>query len=168
MTILVWANGVLAVDRAGVIKNTKHSLPKFHLKDDEVIVGVGHATLSAELVDWYLNNRNKPYPTTQHAYKMRAQGLSADLFVAKLGHLLRFEDSEIPIDHHLEKCAFGDGADFAYGALAMSATATQAVSIAEEYCTNCGGGADVFYFSTKGVQHNVMDWFGSTQQPRRI
>ena len=47
------------------------------------------------------------------------------------------------INHGYSPCAFGDASDFAYGALAMGATAEQAVIAAQKYSATSGHGVQV-------------------------
>lgn len=41
---------------------------------------------------------------------------------------------------------YGEGRDFAYGALEMGANAIKAVEVASKYCISCGMGIDVLSF----------------------
>jgi hypothetical protein len=52
--------------------------------------------------------------------------------------LRRYENQHVPVDHGRNKCAFGVGKDFAYGALAVGATAELAVHAASQFIPECG------------------------------
>ena len=58
--------------------------------------------------------------------------------------LSRYEGTPHPIKHGGNACAFGDASDFAYGALAMGATAVEAVRVAINYSNKCGGNIESF------------------------
>jgi hypothetical protein len=107
-----------------------------------VLTGVGNMTLVLAMRNWYVAGRDaSKFPTEQ-----TLPDRWCEFIVATPDGLFRYERSPIPIEHGKNKCAFGYGKDFAYGALAMGATAEQAVSIANKFSPHCGMGVDVFNF----------------------
>jgi hypothetical protein len=105
-----------------------------------ILTGVGSMTLVLTMRDWYINGHHPiQFPTEQ-----TLPDRWCEFIVATPDGLFRYERSPIPIEHGKNKCAFGAGKDFAYGALAMGATAEQAVTIANRYSIHCGMGVDVF------------------------
>ncbi len=138
MSIVVWDGQSLAVDRGGTDGATLFELDKCWEIGDAVVTGTGDYGSIAALRDWYtLYVGGRGFPSLLHP---------AELIVvsANVG-LRRFEHtSALPIAHGFNKCAFGSGRDFAYGALAMGATAEQAAEVACRYSTSCGHGVKVF------------------------
>jgi hypothetical protein len=64
--------------------------------------------------------------------------------IVSLRGLRRYEQGLSPVEHGRDKCAFGEGRDFAYGALAMGATAAKAVEIANQHSVHCGLGVATY------------------------
>lgn len=137
MSVVVWDGISLAMDRGGTDGFTMWELDKAWQHGDEVLTGTGHHSTLVALRDWYLSGRDvDTYPKSLNP---------AELVVASPSGLKRYELSScIPIDHGLNKCAFGAGRDFAYGAMAMGATAEQAVQVACKFSVSCGHGVRVF------------------------
>jgi predicted lipoprotein with Yx(FWY)xxD motif len=83
--------------------------------------------------------------------------MGTQLLVVSRKGVMRYDASPYFIKHNL-KCAFGDGAQFAYGALAMGASAAEAVAIASQYSPTCGQGMDIFTFHEDGeIGHEVRE-----------
>lgn len=138
MSVVVWDGISLAVDRAATDGVTKWELDKVTvLLDGALLTGVGdHGALSA-LRNWFLGGEDpEDYPRTLQR---------AELILVTYKGLFRYESaSPHPIEHRHNKCAFGSGKDFAYGALAMGATSEQAATVACNFSTSCGHGVQVF------------------------
>ena len=136
MTIVVYDGKSIAIDRAAVSGTVIHRATKAWVHGDAVITGTGAASHVSALVNWYKQGADADdYPV---------YATHAELIVATSVNLLRYERSPHPVDHGNNKCAFGDGRDLAYGALAMGATAAQAAQVACHYNPNCGGGLDIY------------------------
>ena len=142
MTIVVWDGTTLAVDRGVTDGFTMWEQDKAWKLDDIVITGSGHMASVIAMRDWYMNGSN---PDTFPNKLVMGDNYSELIVVSRAG-LIRFEKTYIPFEHGHNKCAFGSGKDFAYGALAMGATAEQAVSIANHFSIHCGMGVDVYSF----------------------
>lgn len=134
MSVVVWDGISLAADRGGTDGFTMWAMDKIHMYGSEALTGVGPHDAIAALVGWYKAGAS-PDNMPRSLYP-------AELIVTSPDGLRRYEANRpTPIDHGLNKCAFGVGRDFAYGAMAMGATATQAVEVACQYSGHCGHGA---------------------------
>jgi hypothetical protein len=142
VTIVVWDGATLAVDRGVTDGYTMWEQDKAWRLGNAVLTGVGNMTLVLAMRNWYVAGRDaSKFPTEQ-----TLPDRWCEFIVATPDGLFRYERSPIPIEHGKNKCAFGYGKDFASGALAMGATAEQAVSIANKFSPHCGMGVDVFNF----------------------
>jgi hypothetical protein len=139
MSVVVWDGQSLALDRGATDGVTMWELDKWWKDGDDVLTGVGHHATLVALRDWYLAGRDlDTFPRLLQP---------AELVVVTGGRLHRYEHtSPRPIDHGTNKCAFGAGRDFAYGAMAMGATAEQAAQVACGFSVACGHGVKVFRF----------------------
>lgn len=136
MSVVVWDGKSLACDRGVTDGVTLWEYAKLRMFKDYAIAGIGNQTDVKRLMDWYVAGAHPAaYPT----------GISsADIFVARGNTLYHFEKSPYPLHYGDTKVAFGTGKDFAFGALAMGATAAQAVEVACKFSTTCGHGVDVY------------------------
>lgn len=137
MSIVVWDGKTLASDRGASDGPTIWEVTKLRTFKDFALVGVGPSLEVGRLTDWYLNG--------SHTDKFPYTGAGAKLLVCRNKKLFEYSNSSLPniFDEH-HKVAFGSGKDFAFGALAMGATAEQAVHIACRYSTSCGHGVDTY------------------------
>lgn len=141
MTVVVW-DGVdtLATDRLAMDDGLKWRSKKAWYSDGYIITGVGNAGCILRQNEWFREGCiPKEYPFVHDHNSL----WSCFLVVAPNVGLLQFENSPFPITRGFTACAYGDGRDFAYGALAMGASAEKAVEIANTFSTNCGFGCDV-------------------------
>ncbi len=143
MTVIVWDGQTLATDRAASVGNAQWKTAKaWHHVDERgpcIISGVG--TLSAVLYmrEWYkLGAIPKDFP------EMQGEKHWAHLLVVTSEGLMRYEQAPYAIAHGRTQCAFGEGRDFALGAMAMGADAARAVMIAENFSPYCGHGVDTY------------------------
>ncbi len=146
MTVVVWDGETLATDCAatdGVAKWESTKAWEGYCADygDVIISGAGPLQTILRMRDWILgSNPHRVFPKQQEGPQF-----CYFLVVTKHQGLLRWEQGPIPIEHGYSKCAFGEGKDFAYGALAMGATAEEAVKIANEYSVHCGLGVKTYH-----------------------
>ena len=109
----------------------------WRLPSGEIIGGVGTAHDIFKMKLWVTEGRNPDrFP--------KVSDTSNFIIVTKLSGLVRYTNSPTPIEHGFNKCAFGSGREFAYGALFAGANATVAVKAACEFATHCGNGVDTF------------------------
>lgn len=139
MSVVVWDGRSLALDRGGTDGATLFELDKYWEVGGEVITGVGDYGSITALRDWYtLHVGGRGFPSLLHPAELIV--VQRDVGLRRYEHI-----SASPIAHGFNKCAFGSGRDFAYGALAMGATAEQAAEVACRYSISCGHGVKVFH-----------------------
>lgn len=150
MSVVVWDGKTLATDTQCNMGNAKFNAPKAWYKsvggEACILSGVGTLKNIHRHKQWLLhtydtdgNDNSFPYADVENHYYQF-------ILVNKNG-LLRYEGTPYPIDHGVNACAFGEAADFAYGALAMGATAVEAVKVAIAYSNQCGGNVESFSLS---------------------
>jgi|TARA_R110000744_G_scaffold173945_4_gene292690 hypothetical protein len=144
MSIVVWDGTTLATDRAATDGTTKWRATKAwrHTTDAGtplILSGVGPLQTILAMKNWMVEGADQNrFPSAQLA------PLFCHFLVVSPTGLIRYEQSPLPIDHHRCKCAFGEGAPFAYGAMAMGASAAKAVEIANQHSVYCGLGVDTY------------------------
>lgn len=153
MTVIVWDGHTLAVDRAAVRETTTHRAPKSWVSNNSVLAGTGTADEVRQLVEWYKNGANKLlFPKYLMFSHNPPEMVTVD---ASLG-LTRYSQMETVV-HGFNACAFGDGADFAYGALACGASASKAALAACKFSTTCSPPIDVYTFGGAGITVTVLE-----------
>lgn len=150
MTVIAWDGEVLATDTQCTMGNAKYQSPKAWYEsvggEACIISGVGTLKNIHRHKQWLIEGGDSPFPYSDienHYYQL--------ILVTKEG-LLRYEGTPYPIEHGVNACAFGEASDFAYGALAMGATAVEAVVVAIQYSHQCGGNVES-YSLVKGDGH---------------
>ena len=143
MTIIVWDGSILATDRAatdGVAKWQTDKAWYYGEGEDRVILsGAGPLSSILEMREWVKGGaEHNKFPSGQTTNPCHF------IVVSPYQGLYRFESTPYVIPHGDQQCAFGDGREFAYGALAMGATAKQAVEVANQYSLHCGLGVKEF------------------------
>ena len=144
MTIVVWANNILATDRAATDGTAKWKTDKawyYGEGDNRIILsGTGPLYTILAMREWYKGGalENK-FPKEQSSNPCHF------IVVSQKEGLTRYEQSPIAIHHGANACAFGDGRDVAYGALHMGATARQAVEAANAHSLHCGLGVAEYW-----------------------
>ena len=139
MSVIVWDGKTLATDRAALSGSIHHRIVKAWRHEGAILTGTGSVKRIHEMVEWYKRGVDTPFPEGQKTSNW------CHFIVVDEHGLKRYEQSPIPIEHGFNSCAFGSGQDLAYGALAMGASAEQAVEIANQYSRNCGHGVDIFH-----------------------
>jgi hypothetical protein len=139
MSIVVWDGSTLATDCAasdGVAQWKTEKAWYFGEGEDRLILsGTGPLHSILEMREWFKAGfKPSEFPTIQTTHPCHF------IVVSPAQGLYRYESTHIPIVHGQEKCAFGQGREFAYGALATGATAQRAVEITNEYSVHCGLG----------------------------
>ena len=144
MTIIVWDGKTLATDRAATDGAAQWQTVKawFHGEGESRIIlsGAGPVQAILEMRDWFkagaLHNEFPSVQLTPHFCHF--------VVVSPLVGLYRFEQGTIPIEHGYGPCAFGEGKDFAMGALFMEADAAEAVRAANAFSVHCGLGVATY------------------------
>lgn len=151
MTIIVYADNVLVVDKSGTDGDSKWpQIKAWPQPNGEVITGVGPAVTILQMRDWYLAGAHpKQMPLAQYGDNY------CEFIVVNHQGVRRWERGPVAMEHGTYACAFGIGRDFAYGALAAGADAVEAAEIACHYSNHCGLGLDIFKFMEipNGTKH---------------
>lgn len=140
MSVVVWDGNGLAADRQATSYDTRVQTQKvFMAHDGNVVAFTGSMGAGYELIEWYNNGRIvAEYPAIQKTDDW------ARLIVCSKDGCWSYEQSHIPMKVLDKYAAFGSGADFARGALAMGADAIRAVQVANQFNVYCGYGVDYF------------------------
>ena len=140
MTVIAWDGKTLATDRMANDGSQKWESSKAWYgmsKEKEVVIitGVGLASYIRELSEWYQQGMEGDVP-------LQKPGM-AQLIVVKKDGLYELSYKRLR-PRTTPYSAFGDGKEIALGALAMGATASQAVNICNEHSLQCGKGVELF------------------------
>jgi hypothetical protein len=151
MTVIVWDGTNLATDKAGTDSHRKWATTKAWYHEGSILTGAGSLKLILEMREWYKRGaKTEDFPNEQ-----RSSHFCQFVVVDEHG-LKRYEQSPIPIEHGFNACAFGTGQDFAYGALAMGASAEQSVEATNKFSVNCGHGVEVFTITTESNNEKTI------------
>ncbi len=136
MTIVVWDGKTLAADRAATDGAAQWETEKIWEWNSNLISGAGPLQTILTMRDWYKKGaKNVSFPHLQ-----RNPGTWCHFVVVGKDGLTRWEMGLHPIPHGFNICAFGEGKDFAYGAMEMGADAIRAVEVANKFSVHCGLG----------------------------
>ncbi len=138
MTVIAYDGKSLATDRqstsSGLILAASKSM---RLKDGTVLAWAGTSVQGLVLADLYRRKQlAKHWPDFQNGEKFTF------LVVARKGKVVFYEQQRIPLPVEVAPYAWGAGRELAIGAMAMGATAKQAVEIASRWEASCGCGVD--------------------------
>lgn len=148
MTVIVFDGATCAVDSGAVAETTMLRVRKFWIRGDELITGAGETSHVVAMAEWYLAGAKPPeFPPMLHLKR------DAELVVIDSRRVRRYEASPYGVDHGNVRCAFGGGRDFAYGALAMGASAAQAAEVACLFSPVCAEPVHTFVWDNDGVRH---------------
>lgn len=147
MTVIVFDGNTCAVDSGSVAETTMLRVRKFWTRTDELITGAGDASHVVAMAEWYLAGAKvDEFPPLIRAKQ------DAELIIIDSRGVRRFEASPYAVDHGNVRCAFGGGRDFAYGALAMGASATEAAGIACMFSPMCAEPIHTFIWDNGEVR----------------
>lgn len=154
MSVVVWDGKSLAADRQSTDCDMREESTKIRLIEagpfkGEVVAWVGGEVDGSALADWYEQGAE---PDKWPKAAQIDNESSSSLIVAGVAGCKHFQGTHAPIAVRVTSPfrAWGSGRDFAMGALAMGATAAEAVMVASRFCITCGVGIDVYH-----VQSNV-------------
>ncbi len=143
MTVIVWDGSTLATDSAASdeVVQWKSTKAWYHGEGDDrlILSGTGPLASIVAMREWFKEGyADSEFPIIQVTHPCH--------FIVISPHvgLYRYEQSHTPIEHGRDSCAFGEGREFAYGALFMGANAAQAVAAANEYSPHCGLGVEEY------------------------
>lgn len=139
MSVIAWDGHTVAADKRGVCGNTATTTTKLWLMPKGVVIGaIGDSDFGLAIVDWWSDGAD---PASWPSFQ------STDNWA----RLIVFEPGQAPYSYERHPVkqvvedyfmAWGSGSDLALGALAMGATARQAVAIACRFDIYCGNGID--------------------------
>lgn len=137
MSVIVWDGAVVAADMSLNDGRVLVPIEKLWRVGGVVLGGVGSIHDIGAMKEWVLEGRKpESYPVVgEH---------SCFVYVTPERGLIRYTNKPIGIAHGFNKCAFGTGRDFAYGALYIGATSVEAVKAACKYGMDCGSGIIAF------------------------
>lgn len=145
MTVIAWDGRSIAADRLGSDNGTKMECTKIRkLHSGDILAFTGSYWQQEMLMRWYIAGcKPEEWPEFQQ------KGDDWMLMVSIVqGRCFRYERGAYPVLVENDYYAWGSGQDYAMGALAMGATARQAVEIASLHSTTCGLGVDVYDIGT--------------------
>jgi hypothetical protein len=143
MSVIAWDGKTLAADRQATRGGTMTTSVKIFKVDDRLFGLIGPHASSVRLYNWLLSGMN---PVSFPKDLETDSDIPIVYVVYKSGHVVKFEDSPYPIIIKDEFWADGSGGDLALGAMAMGATAEEAIGVASKYNIYCGCGIDRFSF----------------------
>lgn len=144
MTVVAWDGTAIAADRQATYGGgTATSVTKlYRLDNGEVVSWCGEMQNCLGAHNWYCAGAD---PSEWVNYRLNEEN-SISLIVLSEDGLYVFDNGPYPRKIEDLFAAFGSGHEFAMGALAMGATAKEAVEIASRFDTGCGLGVDVMRF----------------------
>lgn len=141
MSVIVWDGTTIAADKRGTNADLITVTTKLHKLDSGVVLGwTGTMEHGLGLMEWFKNGAKKEeWPSFQQ------KDTWTRLIVAHPdGHIVQYEQEPYPQLIESDRCAWGSGRDYAFGAMAMGADAIKAVEVASEFCSSCGNGVTSF------------------------
>lgn len=142
VTVLAWDGTSLAADRQVTRSGQRGSITKLlRLDTGEVLSWTGHLQNCLGMQHWYLAGAK---PCEWNNYRVDPES-HAELVILSEDGLWTFGG---PYGIKVEDpfIALGSGSEYALAALAMGATAKEAVEIASRFDNHCGLGVDVMQF----------------------
>ena len=138
MSVVAWDGKNLAADKLMCGNDCTRTTTKIFRVKDAVIAFTGDIACGLILLDWYKDGcKKEDYPAFQTDKEDWTRMIIADKKGCRF-----YEKYPIAIEVEDPYSAWGSGRDFAMGALAMGATAGEAVKVASMFCLSCGGGTD--------------------------
>lgn len=141
MTVIAWDGTTLAADKAmWCAEHIDIGTKIWKINNDTILAGTGEFSTVLDMVDWWKRGGvPKDFPKRNTNIDTYARLI---VVTAKGCHMV--EISPVLIEVENTPVAWGSGRDYALGAMAMGAAAVEAVEIANNLCTTCGGGVDHF------------------------
>lgn len=153
MTVVVWDGKTLATDRQAndgsmkweaekawyvtykVEKYMKSATNSVPVNKHAIISGIGVLGSILKMRDWFVSGADPA--------KLDVQPNSAELIVVSEKGLAVWSTNGTSVELSAPM-AFGEGREYALGAMAMGAKAEEAVQIANEYSLHCGKGVSCY------------------------
>lgn len=146
MTVVAWDGKTLACDKQSTRGEKIGTRTKMSSMDNgDVVVSVGSIDRSLSMVLWYSSGAKRTdFPVFQGTDDW------VNLIVLSGGKVFEYQQEPVGIPCEDPYMAWGSGADFALGAMAVGATAVEAVLAASKHSTTCGMGVDSFTVDEAG------------------
>lgn len=140
MSIIAYDGKFIAADKLMSNGDGKSTTQKLFKINNKLFYGFTGAVDSGLLMaSWYKNGaKPKEFPEIQKTDNW------SRLIVFKNSDIFYYEQTPFAIPCIDKFMAWGSGRDYAIGAMAMGATAVEAVKVAIEHCSSCGIGVDSF------------------------
>lgn len=140
MTVIAFDGKSIATDRLADDNGIKYECAKIvKLDTGEILAFTGFLWHKELLTEWYINGcKPSDWPDFQKGSDW------STIVLAKGGLVKCFDQGHLPSLVLNKFYAWGSGAKFAMGAMAMGASAKEAVEITNQVSTTCGMGVDVF------------------------
>ena len=144
MTVIAWDGKTLAADRMGTYGAMRRTRCKIRvLSPDVAVSSTGDVDEGLILKDWFeAGAKQEAYP------KFQTREHFTSLVVCDHGRVYEYSSECVRIPVEDPYAAWGDGSDFAMGAMAMGADARKAVEMTIQHCVSCGNGVDAFDVQT--------------------
>lgn len=145
MSIVAWDGKTLAADRQGTHYGLRRTIPKSkRLPNGDIVAWTGEAAQGLILSDWHVDGADpEKWPKFQET-----DDWCRLIVITKQG-VIEYEQYPAPMRFEGAYMAWGAGRDFALGALAMGATAKEAVEVACRFNNSCGMGVDVYELTSE-------------------
>lgn len=146
MTVIVYKDGVLAVDSGCTAGNLLSRVTKWHKasRDGAILTVAGRVDVAHELFAWYeAGAEPESWPDVQ-----TTEDFSVLVVLPTNGQPPCYYESRpwpIPVE---DAAAYGSGQDVATGALLFGAKAIEAAHVAAKGCVDCA--APIYWFTAKG------------------
>lgn len=141
MSVVAWDGNVLATDRMANDGSLKWESSKaWYVVSKQtgkicIVSGVGMLAHILEMRDWFRDSGN---PEDLNIPKQTAELIVVD---DEGLAVYSYNGTSVRLSAPM---AFGEGREYALGAMAVGADATQAVHVANEYSLHCGKGVECF------------------------
>lgn len=146
MSVIAWDGEVLAADKLATRGDILYTTTKI-FKIGADAVGTTHCLTSGlKLIGWY-----KAGAKPEEFPKLNKDTDYAMLIVVNREGVRHYEAEPVGIPITDPFFAWGSGSEFAIGAMAMGASAIQAVEIASKHCSGCGRGVDHIRINGSGI-----------------
>lgn len=142
MSVIVWDGKTLAADRQATNCDRKITLSKIRrLSDGTLLAWTDGTGEGAAMARWYEEGAD---PEKLPDFQNDDDNWARLVVVQLSGKFITFEKHGEHFEVLDRFTAFGAGADFAIGAMAMGADARKAVEVASQFSTVCGMGVEAF------------------------
>lgn len=141
MSVVAWDGKTIAADRQATNGSRKFTQSKLlRVESGEIIAWTGMTENGLTMARWYKDGADP----AKFPFDVQTKEDWSRLIVASASGVVVYERLPEPQEVEDSFDAWGSGADFAIGALAMGADACQAVAVASRFDAFCGFGVESF------------------------